>query len=136
MPEHRIRFRGGWESRTVEGDPGEVRRLTLPFASHTEIGGPIRLDRRFGRPPIDKAVESVSLELRAVPGLRSVHLNGFDLGPLPADVIDWTVPRLAMLEARNTLSLEVVPGLASAEETQGGWGWIALVVSSEGEGGG
>jgi hypothetical protein len=129
MPEHRIRFRGGWEFRALESDSDDDLRVTLPVVWPPEIKGPIRLTRRFGRPPIDSAVESARLELRGVPGLRSLHLNGVDLGPLPAGVVDWSVP-LESLEARNTLTLVVVADDIPPDEIPGGWGSIALLIAS------
>jgi hypothetical protein len=127
MSEHRIRFRGGWEASPAGGDPGAIRRLTLPIAWGSATARPICLTRRFGHPSIDPAVESVRLELRDVPGLRSVQLNGNDLGPIPLDVDDWTIPLAGLLEARNTLTLEVVA--PPAIDPPGDWGSIALVIA-------
>jgi hypothetical protein len=127
MPEHRIRFRGGWYLSAAEDEPSNVRRLTLPVVWPPGMVGPFRLTRRFGRPPIDPAVESAWLELSDIPGLRSLQLNGVDLGPIPLDVLDWTVPLTGLLDLRNTLTLELVPGQFSTPE---GWGSIALVIAS------
>jgi hypothetical protein len=128
MPEHRIRFRGGWESSVADGDHGGASRLILPVVWPPGIVGPIRLTRRFGRPPIDPTVESVWLELSGVPGLQSLRINGVELGMPRAGVIDWTV-RLESLEARNTLTLAVDLGQVLAEERLGGWGSIALLIT-------
>lgn len=127
MPEHRIRFRGGWESSPVGGDPGNARKLTLPVAWPDGPGGTVRLTRRFGRPPDLAEGETIWLELRDVPGLRSLQLNGVDLGPPPSDGVGWTLPLAGRLADRNTLTLEV----ALDGETPGGWGSIALVIVSE-----
>jgi hypothetical protein len=129
MPEHRIRFRGGWVSCALDGDPADVARLSLPIVWPSGIEGAIRLSRRFGCPPIDPAFESVRLELRDVPGLRSLRLNGVDLGMPPPGVLDWTLPLAEALDARNTLTLEVVPDQVSPVEIPGGWGSIALVIA-------
>ena len=131
MSEHRIRFRGGWELIPTEGDARAIRRLTLPVDWPPGIEGPIQLSRRFGRPPMDRALESARLELRGVPGLRSLRLNGLDLEPPPVGVRDWTVPLAEWLDARNILTLEVNPVLLSPQETPGGWGWIALVIATK-----
>jgi hypothetical protein len=129
MPEHQIRFRGGWEFRAIGNDRDDVLRLTLPVVWTHGNKGPVRLTRRFGRPPIDTAVESARLELRAVPGLRSVHLNDVDLGRPPAGVDDWSVP-LDSLESRNTLTLVVVLDDIPPDAIPGGWGSIALLIAS------
>ncbi len=129
MPEHRIRLREGWESSALDGHPGDVGRLSLPVVWTRGTQGPIRLSRRFGRPPIDPAIESIRLELRGIPGLRSVHLNGVALGPPPAGVLDWTLPLTEPLGSRNTLTLEVVLEQASTVEIPEGWGSIALMIA-------
>ena len=123
MTEHHIRFRGAWELLELGPGRSAPRPVTLPIAWPPEFAGPIRLTRRFGRPPIDPALESIRLELKAVPGLRSVTLNGAELGPIGG--VDRDIPLPSALPARNTLTLEVVPGPPGPD---GGWGAIALVI--------
>ena len=126
MPEHRIKFRGGWES---SGTDAEASRLSLPIAWPEGASGTIELTRRFGRPPIGLDTESAWLELRFVSGLRSARLNRVELDFRTSRGADWRVPLRGILEARNLLSLEVDLGLVDRDETSGGWGWIALVIA-------
>jgi hypothetical protein len=127
MSEHRIRFRGGWESSTIEGGLDVAQRLSLPVDWPSGVVGTVRLIRRFGCPPIDR-FGSVRLEFRAVPGLRAVQLNGDDIGRPPADVFDWSVPLARLLAARNVLMLDVDLASVSPADFPGGWGSIALVI--------
>ena len=129
MPEHRIRFRGGWDLQAPEGGPGVARRLTLPTSWSPDLEGPVRLIRRFGRPPFDPTIESASLELRAVPGLRSARLNGVDLGLPAVGSVDRVVPLVEPLLERNTLTLEVAVDEALWVGSPGGWGAIALLIA-------
>ena len=80
MPEHRIRLRGGWDCQYRERDdpdgPEVVRRVDLPVVWTEDFPRRLRLTRQFGRPPVDPASERVELELRDVPGLTTVRLNG------------------------------------------------------------
>jgi hypothetical protein len=129
MSEHRIRFRGGWLALPIEGTPDLAGPLDLPVAWPEGVVGSVRLIRRFGRPPIDPAAISARIEFLAVPGLRSVQLNGVDLGRPPADVFDWSVPLTDSLSVRNVLTLDVVIGRYSTAELPAGWGAIALVLT-------
>ena len=117
MPEHVIRLRGGWERVDPLGR-AEGPRVTLPLP---RPGGPVRLARSFQAPRVDPAREAVWLRVADAPGLRSVRLNGRDLGP--ADGLEaaraYRLP--ADLPARNRLEL-------AAEPASDGWGSIALVI--------
>ncbi len=128
MPEHRIRFRGGWDWHVRDGEAEAVRRATLPADWPADLAGPFRLVRRFGRPPFDPGSESVSLELRGVPGLVAARLNGRELARPPAGVVDWSVPLDEPFPPRNVLVLDVDLGADPMPPPEGGWGAISLVV--------
>ena len=132
MPEHRIRLRGAWELVLpgVSGDSS--RRWSLPAGWPEGLQGPVRLIRRFGPPTIDVVGETISLELREVPGLTRLDLNGKRLADPPDGVVDWVVPLVAPLPARNLLMLEV--DLDQVDPTRE-WGAIALLIAPGGAGG-
>jgi hypothetical protein len=124
MPDHVIRLRGGWD-----WDAGPTRRVSLPIDDWPTPNCLVRLVRRFQSPPIDPRDESLWLRLDAVPGLRSVHLNG---GPLidtanAGSAIE--TPLYDVLPAGNRLELLVETGEAVAGGS-GGWGLVALIVRS------
>jgi hypothetical protein len=125
MLEHRIRFRGGWESNR---SGGEVARLNLPIVWPSDSSGTIRLTRRFGRPPLDPEAETAWLELGFVSGLRSAWLNEGDLDLPDTHAASRRVSLGSRLEDRNVLTLEVDLGLVDPGEASAGWGWIALVI--------
>lgn len=127
MPEHRIRFRGAWDWHVREGEVEFARRVTLPADWPVDVASPFRLVRRFGRPPFDPAVETVRLELIAVPGLVAARLNGRGLGGPPEGAVVWSVPLDEPLLPRNVLVLEV--DLGAFRDWPGGWGAIALVIA-------
>ena len=126
MHEHAIRLRGGWVLE-VEGRPGAAP-LTLPIAWDPTLSGPIRLTRRFGRPAIDPAQQALSLELRGVPGLRSLTLDGVALPIPPGEVDAFSVPLPTDTGPRLTLTLGVDLPPPPRPEIPGGWGAIALVI--------
>jgi hypothetical protein len=127
MSEHFIRFRVAWDCHFRDGDVEVVRRVDLPTDWPAGPSSPFRLERRFGRPPMDPSAESIRLEMLRVPGLVAARLNGRELaGPdLPGD--DWSVPLTDPLSPRNLLVLEVdfrsLPGPPKS------WGAVALVIS-------
>jgi hypothetical protein len=125
MTDHRIQFRGGWEA-IRPGAPPE--RLTLPVAWPIAASGLIRLVRRFGRPPVDPAAETIRLELRDVPGLIGLRLNALHLGGPAPGVEAWVVPLDGHLDPRNVLTIEVDLVVANLADLPAGWGRIALVI--------
>ena len=129
MPEHRIRLRGAWDWHGIEGEAEFARRADLPADWPDDLAGPLRLLRRFSRPPLDPGREAARLELANVPGLVAVRLNGVDLGPVPAGDRDWIIPLGDGLLPRNSLVLEV--DLPPGPEARRGWGSIALVISAK-----
>jgi hypothetical protein len=131
MPEHRIRLRGGWECHYREGDDPEgleiCRRIDLPLALPTKFAARFRLCRQFGRPPSDPRVESVTLELRHVAGLKSARLNGRSIAPTTLTGFDWLVELGEPLLPRNGLILDVELDDPSAS-IGSAWGEVALVI--------
>ncbi len=129
MPEHRIRFRGGWEASTVAARSGPSW-LTLPIDWPVASAGTARLIRKFGRPRSIATGDNLGLELARVPGLVGLMFNGVSLpltGPGPDT---FFVPIADGLLERNELWLEVDLALASARAFPEGWGAIALVIGS------
>ena len=132
MPEHRIRLRAAWDCvdrLPPEGGPEDLGRVDLPKTFPEGFPPRFRLTRQFGRPPVDERAERVDLELRSVPGLVSVRLNGRVIGrPDESGAsADWSIPLDPPLLPRNGLVLEVeltTEGRANVP----GWGEIALVI--------
>jgi len=119
MAEHLIRLRGAWQREGAS--PG---RIDLPTTWPAHLESPLILSRRFRRPRIDPAAESLLLRLEAVPGLRVVRLNGRDIArPAPGASSLELVPDGPLPES-NQLVLEIDPTAAG----QGPWGTIALVI--------
>ena len=133
MPEHRIRLAGAWELFAPGRGADVARRLNLPTTWPSELAGPLRILRRFGSPPIDPAIEVISLEFLGVPGLRRIDLNGVEFPGPPAGSVDWVVPLDGPLLARNTLILDVAIEPPGRVERLEGWGSIALVITPMGE---
>lgn len=128
MPGHRIRLRGAWE--LSDGRRGDAtRKLSLPTHRRGDLDGPIRLTRRFGKPPIDPSLEVISLELLGVPGLARIEWNGLELPLPPGRRVDWVVPLDGPWLARNTLTLDVELDPSDRVESAEGWGTIALVIA-------
>jgi hypothetical protein len=127
MPEHFIRLRGAWDFIVMEGDAEVVRRVDLPTDWPIGLDSPFRLQRRFGRPPMDLSTVSVRLEMLGVPGLVAARLNGRELAGPDLGGSDWSVPLIDPLPSRNVLVLEVDFG--SLPEPPRSWGAIALVIS-------
>jgi hypothetical protein len=124
--EHPIRLRGGWEWEGPGAPPGGGPRVALPMAWPPGIAGPIRLVRRFHRPPIDPAAEALVLRLEEVPGLSAVWLNGLLLARPPAGTSALSLDLEPGLPDRNVLTLEIDPIAATGRASP--WGAIALVV--------
>jgi hypothetical protein len=127
MSEHFIRFRAAWDWTIREGDAEVVRRVDLPTDWPIGLDSPFRLQRRFGRPPLDLSSVSVRLEMLGVPGLVAARLNGQELARPDLGGSDWLVPLTDPLPSRNLLILEVDFG--SLPEPPKSWGAIALVIS-------
>jgi hypothetical protein len=127
MAEHFIRFRGAWDCTIGEGDAEVVRRVDLPTDWPTGMASTFRLQRRFGRPPLDPSAESVRLEMIGVPGLVVARLNDRELAGPDLGGSDWSVPLTDPLPPRNLLVLEVDFG--SLPGPPKSWGAIALVIS-------
>jgi len=125
MAEHLIRFRGGWERHFSSRVGENARRLFLPIRWAPDQPGSIRLSRRFGRPPSDPDRESIRLDFRDVPGLRSAWLNGVEL---PVGGSGGSVNLDSSLQDRNELVLEIDPTVAATVESAEGWGAIALAI--------
>ncbi|HEY2154319.1 MAG TPA: hypothetical protein VGH33_01725 [Isosphaeraceae bacterium] len=129
--EHRIRLRGGWDCLYRESEdeaaPEILRRVDLPLASPRELPARFRLARQFGRPPVDLRNESVCLELRNMPGLRSARLNGRPIGQAAAGSVEPTIELPEPLLPRNGLVLEV-EGIVVGADDHAPWGEIALVI--------
>jgi len=128
MSDHRIRFRGGWEFSRPGTEPDRIRNFRLPVIWTLEQSGTIRLTRHFGQPPIDPQTESAWLEFERVPDLQKADLNGFDLGPIPSDIIDWSLPIDGLLQPRNLLTLDLIARSTVMREEGEAWGSIALVI--------
>ena len=129
MSEHRIRLRGGWECRgRVDDDsPEVVRRIDLPVVWPEDFPKVVYLTRQFGKPPVDRSKESVSLEFLNVPGLRSVRLNGREIRTESRSESGFAYPLEETILPRNGLMLEVERPQATGE-TSMFWGEIAIVI--------
>jgi hypothetical protein len=130
LPDHLIRLRGGWESFTGEGANAVVACCSLPLSGSIPASLRVRLFRRFGRPRLQSANQSLFLSLDHVPGLRSISLNGaflaFDKpGHHPLEIF------LESLSERNELVLDVE--FPSDPDVSTRWGDIALVIRSRPE---
>lgn len=128
MPGHLIRLRGGWEWQLPPGGLGMVRRVTLPTRWTTGLSGPIRLVRRFGRPPSDPRIEFIELEIRDVPGLKSARLNGIELAENAPGSWAQSVLIEQDLTERNELVLEVDLDLIEESRMTEPWGSVALMI--------
>lgn len=126
MPEHLIRLRAAWEAE--EADPTDgTRRVDLPASWSS---GPSRLRRFFRPPPLDPALEALTLRLERVPGLESVRLNGRELARPGPGVERLEILLEADLPARNLLELALGPAARAAPAE--GWGAVALVIRPAG----
>jgi hypothetical protein len=132
MSEHRIRLRGGWEARALDGLPPVVERLTLPVRWEFDRPRRLRLSRRFQRPPLAEPSQLVLL-LEQVPGIVWLELNGETPVGVSPEQTRYEVP-LDRLAERNQLVLEVETprwsDRASGDAPE--WGWIALVIRTAG----
>ncbi len=126
MPDHAIRLRGGW-TLGVDGRPVDVP-WTLPTDWAPNLSGPIRLTRRFGRPAVDSSTQRLRLELRDVPGLRGLTLDGVALAIPPGGPDAFSIPLPPDAGPRLTLILDVDLPDPPRPEIAGGWGAIALVI--------
>jgi hypothetical protein len=131
LNEHSIRLRGGWECRSTAAGESLPARLALPTRWTSDQTGLITLTRRFGRPPLDADRDALWLRLDQVPGIRSLHLNGQPLVPIPPTSSRFEFPLAGLLD-RNQLDLEVDIAAASARSAAVGadWGVISLVIRS------
>ena len=112
MPDHPIRLRGAWEIADPGDEAEAPRRVDLPTEWPTGPPRIIRLRRRFGRPPVEDASESIRLELRDVPGLVEARLNGSRLAGPAEPGGDWIIPLPGPLPARSVIELDVDLGIA------------------------
>ena len=128
MTGHRIRLRGGWERHDLE--TGQIARITLPASLPTESHSSMQLVRAFNKPLLDAARESLWLDLRRVPGIRSVRLNDEEIAR-PADGLSaLSLPIENARESRNVLVLELQTRSAGAPLADDSlWGEIALVIT-------
>ena len=100
----------------------------MPTAWPADIAPSFRLTRRFGRPRLDLANETVRLELIDMKGLATVSINGRAVEHFPFGIDAWTVPLTSLLLARNALDLEIdLNGLSHADLSMS-WGSVALVI--------
>jgi hypothetical protein len=142
MTEHRIRLRGGWDVRALDGIPGELSRLTLPIRWDFERPRRLRLTRRFQRPPLPVLTlrgshpagqPELVLVLEDVPGIVSLELNGESPVHVGRERTCYEIP-LGQLPQRNRLDLEIET--PCAQDRTGGdvpeWGSIALVIRDGG----
>jgi hypothetical protein len=130
MADHRIRLRGAWDRIIRLADREVSTSVNLPIDWPLEPAVPFRLERGFGRPPLDPLSESLSLEFLGVPGLVAARIDDRPLDLTPGGVADWLVPLTWPLRPRNRLVLEIDPGLAQSEFQRAGWGKISLLIAS------
>ena len=121
MPDHAIALRRAWEGRFGE----ETRRVDLPIDWSTAGEVPSRLSRVFQRPPIDPEREALLIRFESVPGLRSVLLNGRDLGQPAADGTPWECGIDDATPRANRLILGLEPAHFPPDSE---WGRISIVV--------
>jgi hypothetical protein len=127
MPDHIIRLRVAWDYYIREGDLEVVRRVDLPTDWPAGPSPTFRLERRFGRPPMDPSAGSIRLEMLRVPGLVAARLNGRELAGPDHAGDDWSVPLGEPLSPRNLLVLEVdFRGLPGPPKS---WGAVSLVIA-------
>jgi hypothetical protein len=130
MPEHRIRFRGGWEVETLEGLE-TPNRVILPVHWPVEFSGRVGFRRRFGRPRSRFPGETYRLELLQVPGLIELTLNGTELHPFQQQGLDLVYALEDPLLDRNILELAVDLDQVLPSSLTEGWGMISLVIVLE-----
>jgi hypothetical protein len=131
VSDHRIRLRGGWACQSASTAPDAPEWITLPIDWGPGNPRRLRLSRRFGRPPIDPARQSVLLELDHARGVQSLLLNGKTLAAISTAKSYYLIP-LPEIEERNTLVLEVETARWSdaPADLGPGWGQIALLIRS------
>lgn len=125
--EHTIRLRGGWEWR----DPatGVSRRVALPLTLPAQDVVGAVLIRRFNAPRLDQAEESVWLQMKRVPGLRSIRLNGRELAQPETGMAEVVLPLDSLGPAGNVLALELGSVAAQLSGSEGAdWGHVALLI--------
>jgi hypothetical protein len=123
MPQHRIRLRAAW---TIRGEAAGPDRIDLPAEGLPHLGERLQLTRRFRSPRIDPARETLAIELRRIPGLRRISLNGERLVEVPEGASELAVPLPELGPGANSLVLEV-----DREPAGGGaWGEVALVIEA------
>jgi hypothetical protein len=130
LAEHFIRLRGGWECCAMDAPNQVARRLTLPTVWSEGEAPRLRLTRRFGRPPLDRGCQALSLRLERVPGILSLELNGRSVVSLSPETSSYRI-ELDDLPARNVLLIEFERhGRCRGSTPESDWGEIALVISS------
>lgn len=115
---HRLRLRGPWEAQ-FPGQPAV--RVAMPHL--WQQSGTVQLRRRFGYPGTIDADERVWLVLQAIPGTRSVAVNGHRLLRMPEGESAVEVEVTPLLQQRNELLLE-----ADIEPGPEPWGEAALEI--------
>jgi hypothetical protein len=126
--EHRIRLRGGWESRPAISSESELKRLTLPVRWGLRDPRRMILTRRFGRPRLEPG-SRVLLQMEQVEGVVGLSLNGESIFPVLPETTRYEIELPALAE-RNVLVLEIDRREPASEITgaAGEWGEIALIV--------
>lgn len=132
MPDHRIRLRGPWEVVHLEPNPEGVSRITLPTNSLPSTDQPLRILRRFGRPPrlSESDLTPCRIEIEDAPGLIQITFNDESL-PLPESNTGSTPGTFHFsvnqkLQARNMLVL-TISAAPSRPVWSHPWGSISLV---------
>lgn len=129
MSEHWIRLRGGWTAdRGPSAESGGW--LTLPMTRPPWPDAPRAVRRSFQTPPLDRDREELWLVIAAMPGLRSIRLNGQPLLAEASGNTSREIPLPAHLSGRCLLELELEEALSHSEA--GEWGQVALVIRGHG----
>ena len=131
--EHTIRLRGGWEWR----DPatGDSSRVALPLTLPAQDVAGTLLVRRFNAPRLDRSEESIWLQMKRVPGLRSIRLNGRELAQPETGMAEVVLPLDSLAPAGNVLALELSSVTGNLSGSEGfDWGHVALVIRGRASG--
>ncbi len=115
---HRIRLRGPWECLPLDASAGS-HAVTVKMPGRWQdqlgdIGGPVRLTRKFGYPGTIDDYERVWLTIAGVAGRAEVSLNGHALGILENEPGEYDVTQ--RLGERNRLEVVV--------HAPAGHGWL------------